>query len=115
MTARINTHFMNAAPLQVNFKFNLDDKDGAFNYSGTLGKFDGRILDKLVKPLAMVHVQSADVKRLDFNVDANNYNGKGSLQFYYNNLNVQLLKRVNGQAELQKQGLISKLANTLDH
>jgi len=113
MTARINTHFMNAAPLQVNFKFNLDAKDGAFNYSGTLGKLDGRILDKLVKPLAMVHVQSADVDHLNFNVNANNYNGKGHLEFYYKNLNIQLLKRVNGHAELQKQGLISTLANAL--
>ncbi len=113
MTARINTHFMNVAPLQVNFKFNLNAKNGAFNYSGTLGKFDGRILDKLVKPLAMVHVRSADVERLTFNVDANNYNGKGHLEFYYKNLNVELLKKVDGKTELQTQGLISKLANTL--
>ena len=113
MTAHIKTTFMNAAPLQVNFKFDLTAKNGAFNYSGTLGSFDGKILDKLVKPLALVHVQSADVQRLTFNVDANNYNGKGNLEFYYKNLNVQLLKKVDGKAELQKQGLISKLANTL--
>jgi len=113
MTAHIKTTFMDTAPFQVNFKFDLTAKDGAFNYSGTLGSFDGKILDKLVKPLAMVHVQSADVQHLDFNVDANNYNGKGSVQFYYNNLNIQLLKKVDGQTDLQKQGLISKLANTL--
>jgi len=113
MIARISTHFMNVAPLQVNFKFNLNAKNGAFNYSGTLGKFDGRILDKLVKPLALVHVQSADVERLNFNVDANNYNSKGHLEFYYKNLNVQLLKKVDGKAELQKQGFISKIANSL--
>jgi hypothetical protein len=113
MIARISTHFMNVAPLQVNFKFNLNAKNGAFNYSGTLGKFDGRILDKLVKPLALVHVQSADVERLNFNVDANNYNGKGHLEFYYKNLNIQLLKKVDGKAELQKQGFISKIANSL--
>jgi hypothetical protein len=113
MKASINTHFMDVAPLQVNFKFNLNAKDGAFNYSGTLGKFDGRILDKLVKPLALVHVQSADVDRLTFNVDANNYNGKGHLEFYYRNLNVQLLKKIDGQAQLQTQGLISKVANSL--
>lgn len=113
MRATINTHFMDVAPLQVNFKFNLNAKNGAFNYSGTLGEFDGRILDKLVKPLALVHVQSADVDRLTFNVDANNYNGKGHLEFYYRNLNVQLLKKVEGQAKLQTEGLLSKIANTL--
>ncbi|MES2810796.1 MAG: hypothetical protein V4619_19335, partial [Bacteroidota bacterium] len=67
MTATINTHFMDVAPLQVNFKFNLNDPKGAFNYSGRLGKFNGQVLDKLVKPLAMVHVKSADVERLTFN------------------------------------------------
>jgi hypothetical protein len=113
MTAHINTRFMNAAPLTVNFKFDLNDKRGGFNYSCRLGKFDGRVLDKLVKPLAMVHVRSADVERLDFNVDANNYSGKGSLKFYYKNLNVQLLKKVAGKKELQAQGLISTVANSL--
>lgn len=113
MIAGINTRFMNAGPLQVNFKFNLNAKDGAFNYSGTLGKFDGRILDKLVKPLAMVHVKSADVERLNFNVNANNYGGKGHLEFYYKNLNVELLKKVDGQKKLQTQGFISKIANAL--
>jgi len=113
MRAVINTQFMDAAPLNVNFKFNLAAKDGAFNYSGELGKFDGTKLDKLVKPLAMVHVQSADIEKLDFNVDASNYSGKGDVKFYYNNLKIQLLKKVEGKSELQKQGLISALANNL--
>jgi len=113
MRAFINTRFMDAAPFSVNFKFNLAAKDGAFNYSGELGKFDGKILDKLVKPLAMVHVESADIEKLDFNVNASNYSGKGDLQFYYKNLKIQLLKKVEGKKELQKQGLISALANNL--
>lgn len=113
MLANINTRFMNAAPLSVNFKFNLNAKNGAFNYSGRLGKFDGRVMDKLVRPLAMVHVKSADVDRLDFNVDASNYGGKGMVKFYYHNLNVELLKKDTASAGLVKQGLISKIANTL--
>lgn len=113
MTANITTSFMNVAPLQVGFKFNLASKNGDFNYSGTLGAFDGRVLDKLVKPLALVHIKSADIDKLAFNVDASNYRGKGHLEFYYKNLNIELLKKVEGKQELQKQGFISKLANTL--
>lgn len=104
---------MDAAPLKVNFKFDLDAKDGAFNYSGELGRFDGRVLDKLVKPLAFVHVQSADIEKLIFDVDASNYGGKGKLEFYYKNLKLQLLKKVAGKAGLQKQGFLSLLANDL--
>ena len=113
MTAVIKTRFMNEGPLQVNFKFNLRAKDGAFNYSGELGKFDGKKLDKLVKPLALVHVESADIQKLTFNVNASNYMGKGSLEFYYKNLKVDILKKVEGQKKLQSQGLISLLANGL--
>lgn len=113
MTVHINTRFMNAADLNVNFRFNLASNSGAFNYNGTLGKFDGRVLDKLVKPLALVHVQSADVDRLHFNVNASNYTAKGRVEFHYHNLNIQLLKKVEGKAALQTQGFISKLANTL--
>ncbi|WP_428328668.1 hypothetical protein [Mucilaginibacter sp.] len=113
MQAYINTRFMDAANLQVNFKFNLIAKNGAFNYSGELGSFDGRKLDKLVKPLALVHVESADIDKLTFNVDASNYAGKGHLEFYYRNLKVDLLKKVAGKPGLQKQGFISMLANKL--
>ncbi len=113
MRAYINTRFMDAAPFQVNFKFNLLAKDGAFNYSGTMGKFDGRILDKLVKPLALIHVESGDIEKIAFNVDGSNYGGKGNLEFYYKNLNLQILKKVDGKPGLQKQGFISMLANKL--
>ncbi|MES2274417.1 MAG: hypothetical protein V4592_00225 [Bacteroidota bacterium] len=113
MIARIRTRFLGAAPLAVNFKFNLNAKDGAFNYSGTLGKFDGRVLDKLVRPLALIHVKSADIDQLNFNVNASNYGGKGHLEFYYHKLNVELLKKDTGKVGLVKQGLISKIANTL--
>jgi hypothetical protein len=111
MKAVVNTRFMDAAPLLVKFKFNLLAADGAFNYSGELGKFDGRVLDKLVKPLAMVRIKSADIEKLDFNVDASNYGGKGNVTFYYKNLNVQLLKKVDGDTALHKQGLVSYIAN----
>jgi hypothetical protein len=113
MIARIRTRFLGVAPLAVNFKFNLNSKSGAFNYSGSLGQFDGQKLDKLVKPLALVHVKSADIQKLDFNVDANNYGGKGHLEFYYHNLNVELLKKDTGNRGLVKLGFISKIANTL--
>lgn len=113
MLVSSDTRFMDTAPLHVNFRFDLTSPAGAFNYSGELGKFDGRILNKLVKPLAKVEVQSADVQKLDFNVNASNYSGKGNVQFYYNNLDIQLLKKVEGETHLKKQGLLSRLANDL--
>lgn len=69
--------------------------------------------DKLVKMQVPVKVQLADIEKLVFNVDAIIPTGKGSLQFYYKNLNNQLMKKVDGKTELQKQGLISLPVNKL--
>ena len=113
LKAHLNTRFMNEAVLDVDFKFNLNSKSGAFNYFGKLGKYDGRKLDKLVKPLALVHVVSADIDKLKFNIDANNFGSKGAVDFYYRDLKIQLLKKVKGKAALQKKGLITLLANDL--
>ena len=113
MRAYINTRFMDAGPLQVNFKFNLNAKNGDFNYSGELGKFDGKKLDKLVKPLALVHVESADIQKLSFSINGSNYRGRGDVRFNYKNLHVQILEKVKGQKKLQSQGLVSLLANAL--
>ena len=113
LNAHFTTRFMNEAPLEVDFKFNLNSRSGAFNYFGKLGKYDGRKLDKLVKPLALVHVVSADIDKLKFNIDANNFGSKGTVDFYYRNLKIQLLKKVKGKAALQKKGLITTLANDI--
>lgn len=113
MIARLHTRFMNATNLDVEFKFNLLAKNGAFNYSGVLSAFDGRLLNRITRPLGMVEVESAKIKRLSFNVDANENKAKGMLKFYYSDLKVQLLKRESGQKKLSKQGFISTLANTL--
>jgi len=59
-----------------------------------------------------VHVKSADIKKLDFDVNASNYAGAGHLEFYYNNLNVEFLKKDSTKG-LVKQGFISKIANYL--
>ncbi|MGV8877504.1 MAG: hypothetical protein ACOH2A_00600 [Sphingobacteriaceae bacterium] len=113
MTARLHTRFMNTADLNVNFKFNLLATNGNFNYSGTLGQMDGRVLNRITRPLGMVEVASANIKKLSFDVDADEHTAKGMLKFYYSDLKVQLLKREAGKQKLEKQSLISTLANTL--
>jgi hypothetical protein len=113
MTASLQTRFMNTADLAVSFKFNLLANDGDFNYTGRLGQFDGRALNKITRPLGMVEVESANIKQLSFNIDADDRKAKGTLKFYYNDLKVHLLKKEAGAKELSKQGFISKLANVL--
>lgn len=109
MLAKINTRFMNASPLNVNFRFDLNDKNGAFTYSGRLGRTNGKVLNKITRPLGMIEVESADIKKLAFNVSANETVARGNVQFYYDDLKVSLMKK--DGSKLQKQGFVSSVAN----
>jgi hypothetical protein len=113
MVANLSTYMMGSGKLNVNFKFDLGANDGAFSYSGILANMDGKALNRITKPLGMVRVNSGDVKKLEFDIQANEEGAKGKLSFAYNDLSVALLKRVKGKDHLVKQGLMSFLANAL--
>lgn len=112
MKAELSTLFMGKANLHVTFNFNLTDKNGAFSSTGTLGTMDGRALNQVTNPLAMVTVQSLNIRKLQFNIRANERVARGTVRFYYSNLNVQLLKIDDETGLLKKQGLVSGIANT---
>jgi hypothetical protein len=113
MVAGLTAYMMGLGKLDVNFKFDLVAKDGAFSYSGTLGHMDGKALNRVTKPLGLVRVNSGDIKKMEFSIGANDQLAKGKVSFAYNNLSVALLKRVKGEDRLVKQGLMSFLANAL--
>lgn len=111
--AKMTTHMMGKGKLDVNFRFDLDAKDGAFSYSGELGNLDGRVLNGVTMPLGMVQVKRGTAKKLTFKVKANDETANGSIKFAYNDLSVALLKRDKDENKLVKQGLISLLANAM--
>ena len=111
--ANLSTHMMGKGKLDVNFRFDLDAKDGAFSYSGILGDMDGRALNKVTMPLGMVQIKRGMAKKLEFDVKANDQTAKGSVRFAYNDLSVALLRRDKEEDKLVKQGLMSLLANAM--
>jgi len=113
MVAMLQTQMMGQGNMWVNFRFDLNNLQGAFSYEGQLTNLDGTILNRITKPLGMMQVKSGEVKKLDFKVVANENEAKGKMNFAYNNLSVGLLKKVAGKDRLVKQGLISMLANAL--
>lgn len=111
--ANMTTYMMGQGKLDVNFRFDLDAKDGAFSYSGALGNMDGPVLNRVTMPLGMVQIKRGLVKKLAFNIKANDQTAKGSVKFAYNDLSVALLKRNKEEDKLVKQGLMSLLANAM--
>nr|WP_121274003.1 hypothetical protein [Pedobacter schmidteae] len=113
MVANLNSFVMGAGKLDVNFKFNLTAEDGAFSYSGALQGMEARMFNRITKPLGLVRFNKGSIKKLAFDIEANDKLAKGTLNFAYNDLSVALLKKVKGEDRLVKQGLMSFLANAM--
>lgn len=113
MKASLTTLVMGKGRLNSTFTFNLTDKNGAFTTVGTLNYMDGRAFNNITKPLGLIEVKEAQIKKMKFYVKGNEKLARGTMQFYYDNLNVLILKRDEETGKLKKQGLISQVANIL--
>jgi len=113
LLAHLESYMMGQGKMKVNFRFDLNAKNGAFSYNGQLTDMDGSVLNRITKPLGMVQVKSGEVKKLSFDINANDRHARGKVAFAYKDLSVGLLKKVEGKSRLVKQGLISMLANAL--
>ncbi len=111
MKAYFTSYLMNKGRLDIRFTFDLTDRLGAFSYNGTLGAMDGRAINKITRPLGMIEINSADIKKMSFEATANEVSANGKLRFYYNHLNVKVLSRDKQTGEVKKQGLVSTVAN----
>lgn len=103
----MRTKFMNAASLQTNLHFDLASDIGAFEFQGKLNAMNGRTLNQVLMPLAEVEINSANIRSLAFNFKANERDARGTVNFRYNNLKVNLLM-------LEAKGVVkSKIASTV--
>src|SRR6185437_10964039 len=92
-TAKLQSYFMNVAPLNVDFSFKLGDDNMPFGYRGSLGAIDLKKVNPIAVPLGMVKISSGKVKQLTFNYTASKQQVHGKLQVLYNDLRVTILKR----------------------
>lgn len=90
-TAQLNTLFLNKGEFNVSFIFDLTAKDAAYSYKGTLGAMNLEDINTATMPFAMVKITAGTLKRLDFDIHANNTTNKGRLTLLYNDLKVKLL------------------------
>ncbi|MET0572249.1 MAG: hypothetical protein ABWZ79_12545 [Pedobacter agri] len=111
--ANLNSLLMGTGELNVKLDFNLTDQNGAFSYSGSLGKFDFKNLNSLSKNLGLIEIESGNVQHIDFKANGNLRTASGSMNMLYNNLKVKLLSdNIDGEGTKEK-GFLSFLANTI--
>lgn len=95
--------------LQIDINLNMEDKDGEFNYKGSLARSNGKIYNELLEPMAMARIEDGAIQQVTFNVNANKYGSTAHVQMLYDNLKVNLLGK-DGNV-LKKKGILSFLAN----
>lgn len=86
---RVDARFMNAAPLVVNWRFNVLNTQDRFNINGTIKGFPSDAMDPFIQP----YIKASTSGRLDlveFNFTGNNEFATGQFAMDYNNLKVTL-------------------------
>src|SRR5690606_40229645 len=104
------TNFLGEVKLEVDINLNMEDKDGEFNYKGSLGQAAGSFYNKILEPLGMAKIEGGTIEEVSFDINANSYGSTSQIQMLYSDLRVSLLGN-DGNA-LKKKGLLSFLANT---
>ncbi len=82
---KIKCKFMNDAPLDVNWKFNVMDKSDAFNINGTLTNFDVEKVSAFTKPYMNVTAKGI-MDEVHFNFTGNDKRNSGQLAVKYDDL-----------------------------
>lgn len=104
---------MNSGQMKAHFDFNLGDTTGRFAVSGQVRNMDGRELNPVLKPLAMVEVKSCRIQELSFNMSGNEKAASGDVKFLYTDLRATILSKEEGTHDYKRKGLLSFLANVL--
>ncbi len=91
MEADITAYLMGTGKMNVAFAFDMLDQRGAYTYKGQLGPMNGKPLNRIITPLLNAEVANANIKRVSFDVKADDYRSQGSLRFDYDNMRVNLL------------------------
>lgn len=111
--ANLTALIMKTSRINVRIDFNLTDKNAAFNYRGNVAAMDMRVLNPMAKNMGLVEIETGQMQKTEFNIQANAQGSSGRVNFYYRDLKVKLLKESEVGAAPKKQGLLSFLANNL--
>jgi hypothetical protein len=109
MVINISTDFLDKIPFKVKWVMYLMDRVGKFTIDGTIGAFDGPVVNKVTEPMGPARVESGNIQKVKFDFIGSDYNMDGNLFLLYDNLKVSLLNEKDDK--LKKKGLQSALAN----
>ncbi|TWR30488.1 hypothetical protein FPZ43_05985 [Mucilaginibacter pallidiroseus] len=110
--ASLTTYFMGKGRLNINFNFRLGDPLFGYNFKGHLAPLDMAVANPATIPLSMVRIVQGRVKSLDFAITGNKDISTGKVNFLYNNLKVDVLRK-DDEKGYTKRSILSFLAGSL--
>ncbi|MDI3320317.1 hypothetical protein [Pinibacter soli] len=114
-TFRVNASslFMNKSRLALQYAAPLYSRNDVFTANVQMSAFSLKDLNPLLVPLASAIVRSGEMDKLNFSIRADNFSGKGKMDFYYHNLILELLDETKKNNSSFSTRLKSFAANTV--
>ncbi len=103
---------MNKGSLNTVFRFNLNDRKGAFSVKATITHLDEKELKPVFTAMTAVEMQSFNMQRLDYSMTGNEDAGTGDLSMKYGDMDI-LINKVGADKTFDRKGFLSFLANRL--
>jgi hypothetical protein len=104
---------MNRGKLNVLFTFNLTADNVPFSYKGNVGPMDLSAINPAIMPLGLIKINSGQLDRFEFDINADNEVAKGRVSVLYNDLKVTVLKADTTNDKLRHMTIASLFANVL--
>ena len=101
-----NADFMGAAPLSVNWSFNISNKSDRFQISGEMGNLAAEQMNKFMKPAMNVEA-NGEILDMYFNFTGNDNQASGDMRLEYKDFKIEVLQK-DGQ---KKNKVVSAIAN----
>lgn len=118
LIAKINSKFMGTSNFDLTVRFFLDSPVYAYDFYGKLDTFDMRRTNRMLADVSQIKISRGDIKELTFEVSADDDRSTGTLDFLYENLEVELIdesgKKKSGVLNWLVQKVLIKEQNTPD-
>ena len=103
---------MNKGLLKAKILMPLTGKIDTFSFSGSLGYMEMEKLNTITIPNASVKIDKGNINSVSFSANANNNYAKGRMEFLYNDLDIEIIKNIDGE-EVKENKLLSFVANKI--
>src|SRR3546814_99988 len=109
MHAYLETSLMYVVLLKGKFDFHMDRDDGFFTVDGSLGRMPMEAVNPMLEATARMKIKRGTLQKLLFTFEADSSRSRGTMKFYYNNLNVELLGKENAENNMKVASVLANL------